>query len=86
MRKRKEYSNTNANLFFALLTHFFIQSHSLVKFNCLTGLYHRRIRIAIVKIKIPMEPCIHDSIGRWPARGWRIYTNENRDPAMGFLK
>ena len=66
MRKRKEYSNTNADLFFALLTHFFIQSHSLVKFNCLTGLYHRRIRIAIVKIKIPIARSI----------GWKDSTIE----------
>ena len=33
MRTRNAYSNTNANLFFALLTYFFIKSHSFVKFK-----------------------------------------------------
>ena len=39
MRKRNKYSNTNANLFFALLIYFFMQIHSFAKLEfCETGL------------------------------------------------
>ena len=46
-------------------------------------LYYKEIRFSIRKTKIPMEPCIHDSIGRWSE--WRDSNSRHPGPKPGAL-